>query len=124
MISTTLSSSSLIRLPPTSLRGSPRPAGRSGPGSYQITAFALGIVYEILFAPFKSDTSISPRPVGLPKLSPTGLQSQMLWGIIFLVQDPQAGEPNVGLRTLTPLGEPLRYNYSPGFGPPTQGYVI
>ena len=29
------------------------------------------------------------------------------------MRDPQAGEPDMGLRTLTPLGEPLRNNYFP-----------
>ena len=70
--------------PPASLGGSPRPAGRSGPGSCQITAFALGPgVCEILCEPFKSKVSISPNPLGLLKLSLTGLQSQMLWGFIL-----------------------------------------
>ena len=70
--------------PPASLGDSPRPAGRSGPGSCQITAFALGPgVCEILCEPFKSKVSISPNPLGLLKLSLTGLQSQMLWGFIL-----------------------------------------
>ena len=30
--------------------------------------------------------------------------------------DPQAGEPCVGLRTLTLVGEPLRYNYFSSLG--------
>lgn len=38
-------------------------------------------------------------PKGLGEISPTDLQSQMLWGLNFLVQDPQAEEPNVGLKT-------------------------
>lgn len=45
----------------------------------------------------------------------------MLWGLIFLVQDPWAGEPDVGLRTLTPVGEPLQYNYCPVCGSPNCG---
>ena len=46
------------------------------------------------------------NPVGLPKLNSTGLQMQLFWGFIFLVQDPWAGVPNVGLRPLTPWGGP------------------
>ena len=42
------------------------------------------------------------------KLSLTGLQSQTFWGLIFLVQDPWVGEPDVELRTLTLWGEPLQ----------------
>ena len=80
-----------------------RPAGGSGPGAYQNSAFALGPgAFEILCSPFKSEVSISSSRLGLLKLSPAGLQSQMLWGLIFPVQDPQAGEPDMGLRTLTP----------------------
>ena len=31
----------------------------------------------------------------------------MLWWLILQAQDPQAGDPDVVLRTLTPVGEPL-----------------
>lgn len=80
-----------------------RPVGRSGPGSYQITTSPLGLgTYEILCVPFMNEVSISPGSSRLPKLSPAGLQSQILWGFIFLVQDLQAGEPNVEFRTLIP----------------------
>ena len=62
-----------LHLPVASLGDSPRLAGRSGPGSYQMTAFALGPrACEILCVPFKSEVSIFPSPVGLPKLSPVG----------------------------------------------------
>ena len=113
-----------LQPPPTSPGDSSRPAGRSGPGSYQITAFALGPrVHEILCAPFKSEVSYFPSPVGLLQLSPAGFQSQMLWGLILLVLDLQTGEPDVGLRTLTAVGEPLQYNYSPGVCCPPKGEV-
>ena len=40
---------------PTSPRDCPRPASGSGPGSYEVTAFALGPgAREILYNPFKS----------------------------------------------------------------------
>ena len=56
---------------PASPQDSPRPAGRSSPGSYQITAFALGpSACEILCVPLQSEVSISSRPLELPKLSP------------------------------------------------------
>ena len=52
---------------PTSPRDSPRPAGRSGPGSYQITAFTFGPgTHETLCEPFKSEASISPSPAIKP----------------------------------------------------------
>ena len=54
--------------------------------------------------------------VAMPSSRPTGLQSQMLWGLLLPMPGPQAGEPNVELRTLTPVGEPLWYNYFPVCG--------
>ena len=61
------------------LPDSPRSAGGSDPGSSQIIVSALGCrVCEILCMPFKSEVSISLSPLGLPKVSPTGLQSQRL----------------------------------------------
>ena len=53
--------------------------------------------------------------MGLLQVNPGGLQSQMLWELIFPVPESWAGEPDMGLRTLTPVGEPLQYN------PPTCG---
>ena len=92
----------------------PRPAGTFGPGFYQITASAPGpSARGILCVSFRSEASLSPSPVGLLRLSSAGLRTQMLWGVLFPVLDPQAGEPDVGLRTLAPAGEPLPHNYSP-----------
>ena len=88
----------------TSLSRRLRPAGMTGPGSYQITCFALGAcVHEILCAPTKTEVSIFPSPVGLLLLGPVGLA-------IFLVPDPWAGVgwgADMRLRILTPVGEPL-----------------
>ena len=51
---------------PASPGDPPRPADRSGWGSYEITAFALGPgVCQILCVLFKSEVSISPNPVKL-----------------------------------------------------------
>ena len=43
----------------------------------------------------------------------------MLWGLLLLMPVFQAGVPDVGLRTLTPVEEPLQYNYLPICGSPT-----
>ena len=51
--------------------------------------------------------SVSPSPVELLQSRSAGLQSQMLWGFLLPMPDPQAWETDVGLRTLTPVGEPL-----------------
>ena len=51
------------QLPPSFLGGSPRSAGGSDPGSFHITASALGPrACEILSAPFKCGVSISHSP--------------------------------------------------------------
>ena len=63
-----------------------------------------------------------PQSCGAPALKPTGLQSQMLWGFLFPMPDPQAGDPVLGLRTLTPVGEPLQYNYFLFVSPPLGSY--
>lgn len=96
-----------------SLGDSPSSSFGSDPGFCQITASALG--------PGGWDCACAPSLLGLPKVSPTGPQSQMLWGTIFLVQDPWSGETNLGLR-LSLLGENCySYSYSSICGPPTVG---
>ena len=90
-----------------------RSAGRPGPGFYQNPAFALGSsACEILCASFKSEVSISFSPTRLSTGSPTCLQSHMLWGFIFPVQDSWAKKLNLGLSTLAFKGESLQCNYS------------
>ena len=49
-------------------------------------------------------------------IKPTGFQSQMLWGLLLLIPDPQTGGPDVGLGAFTPVGELLQYNYLPVCG--------
>lgn len=76
------------QFPLASQGGSPRLASRSDPGSFKITAFALGFrVCDILYAPFKSRVAISYNPIALPKAIPTSLQIQIFWDF-FLMQDP------------------------------------
>ena len=85
-----------------------RLAGGADPGSFPITAFALGSgSREILCVPFKSETSISHSLLGLRKVGPTGLQNQMFWGLVFPLQDPWAEDHYVGLGPLASRGEPL-----------------
>ena len=107
--------------PPASPGGPPRPAGRSCPGSYEVTTFALGPgAHETLCVPSKSGVSLSPCPVELLQSSPAGLQSQMLWGLLCPLAEPPAEEPVAGLRTLTPVGE-TSVIYSLICGSPTWG---
>ena len=87
-----------------------RPVGRFGLGLYEILGPGA---HETLCAPSKSTVSVSPSPVDLLHSCPAGLQRQMLWGLLLLMTDPLTGEPVMGLRALTPMGELLWYNYSP-----------
>ena len=63
--------------------------------------------HESLCAPFKNGVSVSPSLVELLCTSPTGLQCQTLWGLFLPMPDPQLWGLDVGLRTLTPVGESL-----------------
>lgn len=50
-----------VAQPSASPEDSPKPAGRSGPGCYQITAFApCPSAHKILSVPFKNEVSILP----------------------------------------------------------------
>ena len=54
--------------------------------------------------PPRVESLVPLSPVELLQSSPTGFQSQTLWRLFLLIADPQAGEPDVGLRTLTSYG--------------------
>ena len=77
------------------------------PVSYGDFALPWVPVHMSLCAPFKKGISISPSPMELLHTSPTGLKCQMLQGLFLPVSDPHKWEFDVGLRTLTPIGESL-----------------
>ena len=68
---------------------------------------------------FKSEVLISSNSVELLSSGPAGLQSCMLWELLFLVLNPWDERSGTGLRILTFVGEPL---YSAACGFPTQGW--
>ena len=77
----------------TSPRDPPRVAGSSGPGSYQITASALGPgACEILCSPFNSEVSFPPQSYGTPEIKPCWLSKPMVLGAHL----PGAGRPGWG----------------------------
>ena len=81
-----------LKLTPASPGDSPRSAGRFDPGSYQITASALGPrVCEILCVAFRSGVSISPSPLGPPKVSPIGLKTKYSGGLSSRCRTPRLG---------------------------------
>ena len=78
-----------------------KPAGWSGPGSYQIAAFALGpSVLKTLCVPFRSKVSISSSPIGLLTACPAPSSKPDVQGTHLPSAGLQAEESDVGLRTL------------------------
>lgn len=95
-----------LQLPPTSPEDSPRPTGGSDPGCFQMTTSSLGPgMCDVLLCPLRVESLFS-LILRLFKGGFTGPQNQM--ELVFLVQDPQAGEPGVRPELLTPWGEPLQ----------------
>ena len=88
-----------LQFPPASLGGSPRSAGGSDAGSFQITASAPDPgVCEILHA----------QPSGSPVCMSHWPSKPDILGACLPSEGPQAGELDVGLGPLTPWGEPLQ----------------
>ena len=64
-------------------------------------------VHMKVCVPLYNGVSVSPNLVELLCTSPTGLQCQMLWELFVPVPDHHKWEFDVGLRTLTRVGESL-----------------
>ena len=98
-----------VPLPTTTFTGDPPiAAGRSGPGSCEVTAFYPGSWGTWgLVCTLQEWSFCLPQSCGVPVIKPTGHQSQMLSGLLFPTPDPQAVEPDMGLRSFTSVGEPL-----------------
>ena len=71
-------------------------------------------------APCASGLSVSPSSVQLLCSSPAGVTAKCS-GAPPPDTRPRAGEPDVGLGALTPVGAPLRRNYSPVCRSPCPG---
>lgn len=102
----------------------PIQAGRSDPGSYEVTAFPLGFsrscvrLYDLVCA-LQERNFCFPQSYGSLVIKPSCLQSQMFWGHFLPMLDPWAREPDARLKTVTPVGESLKYNHFPICGLPT-----
>ena len=82
------------QLQPASTGDSPILAGKSGSVSYEVTAiFPTSWCTRDLVCAFQGGVSVSSSPVEFLWSNPTGLQSQILWGLLLLLPDPQSGEP-------------------------------
>ena len=63
---------------------------------------SLGLrAYKILLVPSKTGVSVSSILMEVLKLNPAGLQGQIPREFLVPLSDPQAGNPDVGLRTST-----------------------
>ena len=69
--------------------------------------------FETPCASSKSIVSVSSSSAQFMQSLPTVLQSQILWGLLFLLPGPQAMKINMGFRTFTPMEELLWYTYFP-----------
>lgn len=96
-----------LQLPPASLGDSPRSGRGSDPGSL-LPSSLVPTTDKILCLPFQNGVSINHSLLSLLKISITDLQSQMLWGLIFLVHDSGVQSPLWGTDPLFPGGEPLK----------------
>ena len=95
-------------------------AGRSGLGSYEVTAFFPGswCTWDLVCT-LQVWSLCSLSPMEFLWSNPIGLQSQILRGLLLPLLDPQAGEPAIWLRTFTLVGELLWHDYFPVCGSPT-----
>ena len=85
----------------TSAGDPPTLAGRSGSVSSGVTALFLVLVHTEFCMCAPRVESVFPSPVEVRQSNPAGLQTQIPWGFLGPLQDPQAGKLDVGLTTLT-----------------------
>ena len=82
--------------------------------------FSLGPgLHKILCVSSKSVISVPACPMEVLQSNPVGLHSQNPWGFLVPLSNPQAGKPDMGLRTFTSMEELLWYYCSPVCGSPT-----
>ena len=68
-----------------------------------LPALRVGALGHVL-----SEQCVPYSPPALPH-TPAGPQCQKSWGLVFLAQDPWAGEPSMQLGLLTPWGQPSHW---------------
>ena len=98
----------------------PSPASRSDPGSYKVRPFVMGPgAFESLCAPSPSIELLFYQLLCSSR-TPALFGHQMAWTLPYWMPVPQAEDPDMGLRILTPVGEYLLFSYSPVCDPATQ----
>ena len=94
-----------------------RPTGRSSPGSYGVTAFPWVPVHLKPWVHPPRVKSLFPSVLWCSYTQvPLDFKAKCSGGSSIPIPEPQAGEPEVELRILTPVGEPLQCNYFLGCG--------
>lgn len=85
-------------MPPALLRSSSRLASGFDPGAFQTTISVQGLrAMRFCECSLRVVFSVFYSPLALLNTSPTCFQSPTLWGLIFLVLDPQGGKRDVEL---------------------------
>ena len=112
--------------PPASTGDPPTLAGGFGSLSCGVTAPLLWVLVYVRFClcPPRLESLFPPSPVKVLLSNPTGLQGQIPWGFLIPLSDLQAGNPDVGFRTFTTVGELVWYYCSPVYGRPPGEYGI
>ena len=99
-----------------------RIAGKSDPDSYWVSALPWEPMHKKPVCTFQEWSLCFPQSCGAPAHKPSWPSVPNATGILLPMPDPQAWDPDVGLRTLTPMGEPLeQYSYFPVCGHPVCG---
>ena len=108
--------------PPASAGDPPTLAGRSGSVSPGVTAPSpVSRCAHYFMCALQEWSLCSPQSSRSPAIkSHWPSKSDSLWEFLLPLPDPHVGEPDVGPRTLTPVGGPLCYKCSPVCEPPTQ----
>ena len=107
--------------PPHSAVDTSIPGSSSGPCLYEVTGFfPVSWCTRDPVCPLQVWSFCFPQSYEIPVIKLHWPSKQIPGGILLLLSDPQAREPDMGLRTITPVGEPLRYNYFPVCGLPTR----
>ena len=98
----------------------PRTTGRSDQDSYGVSALSWDSGHTKASVPLPRVETLFP-PVTWSSCAQALLAlCQVIWRLLPSIPELQAGETDLGLGTLTPMGEPLWYSYFPFWGPLTQ----
>lgn len=89
-----------------------KPTGRSCLGSYEVTALPCISVHVKPCVEFHTGwSSVFPSSIEFLQSNPAGLQIKCSGAFPFDARHPEQ-EPDVGLRNITPVGEPLHKLFS------------